>query len=1287
MRSKHRDARSRNPRRSNRSPRRTIRPAIEALEFRTLLSNVSWTGQGDGTSWTDASNWSDDRVPGASDDVTIDLSGDPTIQITSGDQSIHSLTLTDSLNVGGGSLSVTSGLTMTGGSLTASGTGVTIVVAGTTTVTGGSLSAQGGATVSLPSLTTYTGGVNFADMLQASGARSVLNLPNLTNLTETNSNDNSITQIQALSGGDVELPGLTQLTGGPLQLESDGSGSVLDIGGVTRFQQTSGLNSYNSSLQATDGGTVDDAKLTTLTDVNLTLDGTGTIATDQIATYTADAYTFGVFSLTGGSLDLKGLTNDQGASFEVSSGGSLTLPQSSYTGGVNLADTFQASGAGSVLNLPNLTNLTETNNNDNSLTYIRAIAGGDVELPGLTQLTGGPLELESDGSGSVLDIRGVTRFQQTNGQNSYQSSLQVTDDGTVDDAKLTSLEGIAVILDGTGTIATGQITTFTGGSLTVNGGTFSVSGLDDADNSTFTITGGAALTLTGVTRANSGTIEVYGGASLSLPALTSADVVNMTIHGGATVALPSAADFTASGTTIAFIPDGSSMTIGSGVLSVPGPGSGVTIDVPQFPQGVTLDLQFNGTYSGGTTFNVAAQGPFVEIDGGTFTGGVTFNVGTGAIVDLTARGTVGYAGLLTGSGGGTVQFSGGSLPIGTGGLTLDFAGDQFQWTGGTFDGSLGNVTNQGTLNLSGPGDKAIFDGGTLFNYGTMIQTGAGYLILHGLEQSPSTLNIEPGATYRIESDAGITTDFGTGSEVDNAGTIEKTAGTGTSLFDLANSLNNTGTIEADAGTLQLEVASFGQISGGTLTGGTWDALNGASLLLGTTVATNAATVALAGAGATIDALAGLSTNSGSLSLTDGASLTLTGRLTNSGNLTVGAGSTLSVPRFTQTSTGSLGIQIGGTPASGQYGQVSLTSTAALGGNLNVRLVGGFNPSLGQDYPVISYAGTTGSFAQVMGLPSGMTATQTATALDLDMPSAGADLGLTGVSAPASAAVGRPITVNWQAKDQSATAASGSWEDSVFLSPTPSITSSAILLGTVPHGGGLAAGASYGGSLTAPVPALAPGAWYVLVQVDSLDQVADPNRANNTLAATGVLQVSLPSLTLGTPLTGSFTAAEQENYYQVTVPAGGSLVISAASAASSGALAVYVSQGTLPTPYNDQEASAIPNQPSQTAVVPQVLTAGTYNILVESISGAAATAGYTLTVTQGNTTTISAVSPKSGGNAGNVTVEIDGTNLATTDTASLVLGSTTINASAIDFVSASRIYATFSLSGAAAGNYS
>ena len=151
---------------------------------------------------------------------------------------------------------------------------------------------------------------------------------------------------------------------------------------------------------------------------------------------------------------------------------------------------------------------------------------------------------------------------------------------------------------------------------------------------------------------------------------------------------------------------------------------------------------------------------------------------------------------------------------------------------------------------------------------------------------------------------------------------------------------------------------------------------------------------------------------------------------------------------------------------------------------------------------MSFASATGSFATFTGLsPVLHRVAQTATGLDLD-DGAGprVDLAATSVTAPTTATPGQPITVNWQVNDQSSQAATGSWQDSVYLSPTPAITASSILLGTVPHTGGLAASGSYNGSLTAAAAGLPPGNYYVLVQVDSLYQVPDPNRANNTLAA-------------------------------------------------------------------------------------------------------------------------------------------------------------------------------------------
>ena len=208
-----------------------------------------------------------------------------------------------------------------------------------------------------------------------------------------------------------------------------------------------------------------------------------------------------------------------------------------------------------------------------------------------------------------------------------------------------------------------------------------------------------------------------------------------------------------------------------------------------------------------------------------------------------------------------------------------------------------------------------------------------------------------------------------------------------------------------------------------------------------------------------------------------------------------------------------------------------------------------------------------------------------------------------------------------------------------------------------------------------------------MEVDSLYQLPDPNRANNTLAATtGQIDISLPALTLGTPYADSFTAADQNHYYQITVPAGGSLNVALQSSASSGAVALYISQGSPLTLYNYQQSATTANQPNQTAVVPEVLTSGTYYILAHSVSGAAATASFTVTATQPAAVSVSAISPNSGGNAGNVTIEIDGTNFTPAATASLTLGGTTIDASAMDFVNASQMFATFNLAGAAVGNY-
>ena len=162
--------------------------------------------------------------------------------------------------------------------------------------------------------------------------------------------------------------------------------------------------------------------------------------------------------------------------------------------------------------------------------------------------------------------------------------------------------------------------------------------------------------------------------------------------------------------------------------------------------------------------------------------------------------------------------------------------------------------------------------------------------------------------------------------------------------------------------------------------------------------------------------------------------------------------------------------------SGLFGQVDVTGTAALAGAFNLALVNGYGPAGGQTFDVMSFGSATGTFTSFTGLNPFFTESLGPASLDIqDAATNAVDLAATSVTAPTTADVGQSITVNWQATDQSSQATTGNWQDSVYISPTPTITSSSTLLGSVPETTTLDGGDSYNASLTAALPAtLAPG---------------------------------------------------------------------------------------------------------------------------------------------------------------------------------------------------------------------
>ena len=404
--------------------------------------------------------------------------------------------------------------TMTEVNLTLDGTGteslnqITTLTAGTVTLSGGtavlggltdadtsSFLVSGGASLTVSVLASYAGPVNVTSTLQATGSNSVLSLPKLATMSGDTTQYNSLLQVQALAGGDVELPKLTTISGGPVTLESDGSGSKLNVSALTSFTESNVNQRYYSGLQVTNQATVLDSVLATMTEVNLTLDGTGTESLNQITTLTA-----GTVTLSGGTAVLGGLTDANASSFLVSAGASLTLSVlAGYAGPINLTATLEATGTGSLLSLPNLATLSGDTTQYSSLVQVQALAGGDVELPKLTTISGGPVTLESDGTHSKLNVSALTSFTENNVNQRYYSGLQVTNQATVLDSVLATMTEVNLTLDGTGTESLNQITTLTAGTVTMSGGTAVFGGLTDANASSFLVSGGASLTLPALT--------------------------------------------------------------------------------------------------------------------------------------------------------------------------------------------------------------------------------------------------------------------------------------------------------------------------------------------------------------------------------------------------------------------------------------------------------------------------------------------------------------------------------------------------------------------------------------------------------------------------------------------------------------------------------------------------------------------------------------------------------------------------------------------------------------------
>ena len=258
---------------------------------------------------------------------------------------------------------------------------------------------------------------------EADGTNSVLAVSSLTTVTQQGSWGWSV---NATNGGEVDLSGLTSLTGG--------SGNwITDTG----------------------GSTILDGNLTILDGVTVTLDGT-----DAAVANSWQQFTDGSLTVTGGSYSLSNLTDVDGSNLYAESGGSISLP--ALTSYASNDTTFGADGTNSVLAVPSLSTVTQQGYWG---WFISATNGGEVDLSGLTSLTStnGIWITDTGGStildGSLTSLDGVSvTLDGTDAAvaNSWQQftdgSLTVTGD-SYSLSNLTDVDGSSLYAESGGSLA------------------------------------------------------------------------------------------------------------------------------------------------------------------------------------------------------------------------------------------------------------------------------------------------------------------------------------------------------------------------------------------------------------------------------------------------------------------------------------------------------------------------------------------------------------------------------------------------------------------------------------------------------------------------------------------------------------------------------------------------------------------------------------------------------------------------------------------------------------------
>jgi hypothetical protein len=598
----------------------------------------------------------------------------------------------------------------------------------------------------------------------------------------------------------------------------------------------------------------------------------------------------------------------------------------------------------------------------------QATVGGTVNV-GRIIINGSTADFTTDVTATNLELQGgalINEASMTLGTIFFGGAVTFTNSGRVGVSQL--FLDRAGIIDGTGDLTvndfflwgmgtlsgTGTTTVAQNARLSFNTGAKTLSQATLTNAGTATSTAGGSFTIErGATLNNlaTGTIDLQNGMFLTNSFTDQPAAVN---NAGL---IRTSADIIVGFGPIAFNNDGV-VQVQRGTLTLR---EGTSVSGGSFVVSAGAFLTFGGPGPGTLDYTLTATSSVtgageVDFEMGTTTVNGTFNMAT-VRIDATADfehdasvGVVGlFVGTLTGSANVTVT------------RTLS-------WQGGTMSGTGTTTIAPGATVDLRPFFGTRFDGRTLDN--------AGVTTWSTLFTGPFT--ISGGATWINRATAlfdvqgdGTISDQGIGGSFINAGTVRKSVGTGVFALPAGVEFDNTGTVRVQNGTLLIKGpgTNAGHI---TVDGPATLDLRGNYTLADNSVIDGAGIVSFSAGtirlGGSVSAGGGILIGPNAVVFGTG---TLTGSVVNAGTLNVGDGSATGIITirgdYTETASGLLRIAIGGLTPGDEYDQLSVSGRVNLAGTLDVILVNGFTPQIGDAFTILTFGSRAGDFQTYRGL--------------------------------------------------------------------------------------------------------------------------------------------------------------------------------------------------------------------------------------------------------------------------------------------------------------------------------